>query len=65
MRFMHAIAVVALCALLAYFLWSDLAGLMLAWYSGSDQEISRKARWLIGLRTVAGLLAGSVALLTL
>jgi len=62
---MHAVAVVILCALLAFFLWSDLAMLWIAWYSGVDQQFSRKDRWLIGLRTVAGLAAGIVAVLTL
>lgn len=62
---MHNAAVILLCVFVGYFVWRDLAELLVAWYSGVEPPLATKAKVLIWSRAAVALAAGATAFLTL
>lgn len=62
---MHESAVICLCALMGFYLWSDAALLLIAWYSSVEPPVATSTKIWIVVRWVLGVAAIITALATL
>lgn len=61
----HQVAVVALCALVVWFVWRECIEMLLAWYSGAEPPFTKRAKVLLWSRVAIAIVAAVTAVATL